>query len=164
MLIVILTHSSTDWISLIPSFVRWWHVSSECLLDWSPISSLCVISYGCNLRKYLTNVLCKILWAQECPRRARKGHPQVTCAPLQIWMGVKAGISVTLHASVNGSASGNHGETYMTRNSADGWGVLGEKPDLFGQLARTSCVIGGQMSRSTPSSSQENQTPPAHQA
>lgn len=39
-------------------------------------------------------------------------------------MGVGAGISVTLHASVNGRASGHRGETFMRRNLADGWGVF----------------------------------------
>lgn len=39
-------------------------------------------------------------------------------------MGVVAGISVTPHASLNGRASGHRGETFMRRNSADGWGVF----------------------------------------
>lgn len=80
---------------------------------WGNIQQMCYVRlYGCRR-------------AHACWRRPPTGH--LRC-PLNMNGRHSGGISVTPHASVNGSASGGHGETCLRRNSPDGWGVFqGEK-------------------------------------
>ena len=92
-LIVILTHSSTYWISHIPAFVRQWHVPSECLLDYSPLV-LCIISYCCNLRKYPTNVLSKVLWVQKSPSVLERATHRSPASPFKYgWASLQGSVS-----------------------------------------------------------------------
>lgn len=77
-------------------------------------------------------------------------------------MGVIAGISVGLHASVNGSASGNHRETYMRRSSADGWGVFKGKSRPIRAAGLNLLDDRGPDVKVNPSCSPGYQTTPTH--